>query len=160
MVCANKQNAAQSGTEQAADLTKTFKIMHHFQDKVSVTDTPIERHPLKRAIYKELQKEHEVRELILKPTKKNGIIDFCSCVPEMTSKAANRNNILHGFKENGMIDRQFLQYPDFHQMLSTCRRDPTKEEYQLCIDSFHFCIKFIWIKGTLATMNMKSLDFQ
>ena len=46
MVCANKQNAAQSGTEQAADLTKTFKIMHHLQDKVSVTDTPIERHLL------------------------------------------------------------------------------------------------------------------
>ena len=55
MVCANKQNAVRSGTEQAADLTKTFKIMHHLQDKVSVTDTPIERHPLKHAIYKELQ---------------------------------------------------------------------------------------------------------
>ena len=83
----------------------------------------------------------------MKPTSKNEIIDFCSCVPEMTSKAANRNNILHGFKENGMIDRQFLQYPDFQQMLSTCRRDPTKEEYKLCIDSFPYLYKIYLEKG-------------
>ena len=31
MVCANKKNAARSGTEQAADLTKTFKIMQALQ---------------------------------------------------------------------------------------------------------------------------------
>ena len=28
MVCANKQNPARSGTEQAADLTNTFKLMN------------------------------------------------------------------------------------------------------------------------------------
>ena len=47
MICANKQNAARSGVEQAADLTKTFKIMHKLQSEITVSHVPIKNHPLK-----------------------------------------------------------------------------------------------------------------
>ena len=43
MIVANKQNAARSGTEQAADLTKTFKIMNLLQNKVTVSNIPCDR---------------------------------------------------------------------------------------------------------------------
>ena len=49
-ICANKQNAARTGTEQAADLTKTFKVMQSVQGTVTTTDVPCELHPLKRII--------------------------------------------------------------------------------------------------------------
>ena len=54
-VCANKQNAARSGTEQAADLTKTFKVMQNLQSTVSVSDIPIDRHPMKKLIHQIFQ---------------------------------------------------------------------------------------------------------
>ncbi len=36
-IVANKQNTARSGTEQAADLTKSFKIMHGLQSMRTLT---------------------------------------------------------------------------------------------------------------------------
>ena len=53
--------------------------------------------------------------LVLKLTKHNAIVDFISSVLEMTSKAVIRDNIIHGFKENGMIDNKYLRYPDLTQ---------------------------------------------
>ncbi len=35
-IIANKQNVARSGTKQAADLTKAFKIMHNLQKTVTL----------------------------------------------------------------------------------------------------------------------------
>ena len=49
-ICACKQNAARSATEQAADLAKLFKIMQNLQQTVTVSDIPIDRHPLKRLL--------------------------------------------------------------------------------------------------------------
>ena len=54
----------------------------------------------------------------------------------MTSKAATRENIIHGALQNGMLDANLFRYPDFNKILATCRRDPTESEYQLCIDAF------------------------
>ena len=43
-IYAKKQNAACSAIEQAADLTKTFKIMHRLQKTVSVSNIPCSNH--------------------------------------------------------------------------------------------------------------------
>ena len=45
-------------------------------------------------------------------------------------------NTIHGFQVNGMIDKEYKMFPDFEKLLVTCQSDPTKEEYNLCIDSF------------------------
>ena len=131
MICANKQNNTRSATEQWADLAKVFKVMHSLQGKVSVSDVSTDLHLMKRKITLELQKLSDNNKLKLKPTKKNGIIDFVSSVPEMASKEVTRNNIIHGGIQNGIIDNKMYRYPDFDKMLATCRLDPTVEEYQL-----------------------------
>ena len=141
MVCAAKQNAARSGTEQFADLTKCFKQMQALQKLYTVSDVPLDRHPMKRMIDNQLKNLQDEGKLVLKPTKKNSLIDFIASVPAMTSKAITRDNIIHGVVENGMLDKNFFRYPDMNKILATCRRDPTNAEYKLCVDSFPMLLK-------------------
>ena len=96
---------------------------------MTLSDIPMDEHPMKRTIFDGLNFLINDGRLKLKPTKKKSIIDFIASVPEMTSKAVTRNNILHGFKENGMVDSKLLRYPDFDKMLATCRLYPIIKEY-------------------------------
>jgi len=56
MITACKQNPQRTGTEESADLTKTFPIMQYLQQTITLQDGPIERHPMKRAISNQLLK--------------------------------------------------------------------------------------------------------
>ena len=103
---------------------------------------------MKKLIHQSLKDFMDSNRLKLKPTKKNAIIDFVASVPSMTAKAVTRDNVLHGFKENGMIDTKLFRFPDFNKMLATCRMDPTESEYKLCVDSFPHLFKIIKKKGT------------
>ena len=82
---------------------------------------------MKRTIYNSLQKLANENKRILKYSKKNAILDFESCVPEMTTKAVTRNNTIHGFVEDGMIYFDNNRFPDFNKILVICRKDPTVE---------------------------------
>ena len=159
MIVANKQNAARSGTEQAADLTKTFKIMNLLQNKVTVSNISCDRHPMKRIINSAMKNLSSSNKLVLKPTKHNAIVDFISSVPEMTSKAVTRDNITHGFKENGMIDNKYLRYPDLNKILATCRRDPTIDEYNNCIEHFPFLYNMYSRDGHVSDDVFEELGF-
>ena len=138
MVIACKQNAARSGVEQAADLTKVFKLMHKLQKTVTVSNVPVENHLLKNRISKSFKNLQEEGRLNIKSLKVAHLIDFISSVPEMTAKAVTRNNIIHGFRANGMIDDTYERFPDFKKILSTCQKNPTVSEYKLCVDSFPY----------------------
>ena len=96
LLCANKQNPARIFKEQQDDLTKVFKIMPALQKTITVSDIPIDLHPMKRLVSREIQKWTDQNRLKLKLTKKNAIIDFVSSVPEMTVKAVTRPNITYG----------------------------------------------------------------
>ena len=74
--------------------------------------------------------------ITLKPSKKDALIDFLSVVPEIVTNAAKRSYILKGFLVPGMVDRKFNRYPDFNTLLSTCRRNPSKQEYEYYYRSF------------------------
>ena len=54
----------------------------------------------------------------------------------MTTRVVTREKSLHGFMENGMIDKKNNYYPGFNQLLATCRRNSIKDEYELYIDMF------------------------
>ena len=159
LICACKQNAARSGTEQWADLTKVFPMMQKLQRTISVSDVPVELHPLKCLITEQLQNLADEGRLKLKPSKKHAIIDFVASTPEMTAKSATRNGILHGGLENGMIDRNTKSYPDFDVMLATCKLDPTDEEYKLCIDSFPYLFKSYLENGHVEDEVFERLGF-
>ena len=159
LITENKKNSARSGTEQAADLTRTFKMMHKLQRTHTVSNLPYQRHPMKCMIHNALRRLFYDKRLSLKPTKKNEIIDFISFVPAMTTKAAIYDNINCGFKENGMIDRKTNRYPDFNNILATCRMNPTKEEYALCVNSFSYLFDICQKKGHVADDVFESLGF-
>ena len=52
-----------------------------------------------------------------------------------------RNNIIHGFVENGMIDFENNMFPDFNNILESFRKDPEVEEYKLCETHFTFLLQ-------------------
>ena len=101
MICANKQNAARSGVEQAADLTRTFKIMKRLQESVSCIHVPSTNNPLKRIMISKFEQLTRCGRLGLKPIKKDSIIDFISSIPEMTVKAASKKTLCMAFVRMG-----------------------------------------------------------
>ena len=120
---------------------------------------PIHRHPMKKLIHSALKGLMEKNRLVLKSTNNNAIIDFVASVPDMTSKVVTQDNVLHGFKENGMIDTKLFRFPDFDKMLATCRLDPTDSEYMLCIDSFPYLFKIHQEKGHADDEAIEQLGF-
>ncbi len=48
----------------------------------------------------------------------------------MATKACSVKNIQHGFIMTGQIDGTNMSFPVFDTILSTCRRNPKKEEYE------------------------------
>ena len=158
-VCACKQNAARSATEQAADLAKTFKIMQRLRNIVTVCNVPFERHPLKRAINDELTKLASQDRLCLRAKNKNALVDFVGSIPQMSTQACTHDNIHHGFRENGMSDRLFKRYPDFYDLLATCRLDPTNEEMNICKNSFHHLFELYLQHGHVPDSVFEDLGF-
>ena len=59
----------------------------------------------------------------------------------MTTKSVTRNNIIHGFVENRMIDFENSRFPDFNKILEICRKDPTIEEYKMCETQFPYLLQ-------------------
>ena len=104
---------------------KTFKLMHQLQNVVTVSDIPICNHPLKRKIHNAIKQLVDNGNLYIKPTKNNTLIDFVASLPKMTPKAVTRQNILHGFRQNGLIDEKKGLYPDLNRILGTCRKSLT-----------------------------------
>ena len=59
-----------------------------------------------------------------------------------------------------MIDPKFKRYPNFNTILSTCRRNPSREEYQLCYNSFIPLLKrFQENSYTIDNEYLKQLGF-
>jgi hypothetical protein len=158
-ICVNKQNAARSGTEQAADLTTTFKMLHKLQKKVSLQDVPGEDHPLKFVVangFRDLAYQGKLR---LRPNKTQALIDFISSVPQILSQAATQSNIRHGFVSNGIADAKTMAFPDYDALLATCRKCPTDAEYKLTEESFPQLIQYQFEKGHIPEMVLEDLGF-
>ena len=79
-------------------------------------------------------KLHEEQRLDLKAIKKKSLIDFVASIPVMVTKAATRDNIQHGFIANGLVDETYNRYPDFNNILATCRKNSKTDDYNRCID--------------------------
>jgi hypothetical protein len=146
-VVLNKQNPARSATEQAADLAKVFKLIKQLVQTVTIADLPADQSPLKRAIAAQFQALTAEAKLNLRPNKYKALIDFIACLPEMLTKACTRENIVHGSTANGMLDQKKRRFPGFDNLLGTCRKHPTVEEYKLCEDSFKELFEYQFLHG-------------
>ena len=144
-ITANKQSAARSATEQAADLAKVFKNQHYLQRMTTVANVDPSNHPMKRTIIQGIQ-EMKQAGLRLGLIKEKALIDFLSCLPEVLTKSATRSSIVHGFVANGLVgdESQFnskFAFPDFDKMLHTVRREIHKVEKDLCKSTFQELLK-------------------
>ena len=115
--------------------------MKKLQSIVSTSDIPLINNPLKRIIVEKFKQLEASLTLKLKKTHKDAPVDFISSVLEMIVKSATKSNIVHGFRENGMIDDKVGLYSDFHQMLATCKKKIEVENYDLCIRTFSHLYK-------------------
>ena len=66
---------------------------------------------------------------------------------------------MHGFLQGGYIDKKKLRFPDFNKILSTCRRNPTLDEYELCKTSFHGIMKLYLQDGHVCDNVFEDLGF-
>ena len=77
----------------------------------------------------------------------------------MTAKAITRNNVLQGFWEAGYIDKKMLWYPDLNKIIATCRRNPTTQEYALCVEQFPKLLKRFLANGHVEDSVFEQLGF-
>jgi hypothetical protein len=134
-VIANKQNAARTGVEQPADLCKVFKEVKRLASVTTVAGIDPEIHFMKRMVLQAFRSE-ALKRLNLKPKKEASLVDFISVLPEIATKAATRNNIVHGFIACGLIDKDEMKFPVLDKILGTCRTSIPKEHYDRLIANF------------------------
>ena len=75
-------------------------------------------------------KEQLKDDLNLAANKMKSLINFISTLSEMATKACSVKNIQHGFIMTGQIDGWNMRFPVFNTILSMCRQNPKKEEYE------------------------------
>jgi len=134
-IITNKQCAASAGIRQPADLTPVFRIIRQLLPLHTVRNLLPERCPAKRKIHEAFQSDR-LAGLKLTHTKTHALIDFISVLPRILSTACTVDNIKKGFLVNGTIDEEVHQYPSWNGVLSTCKRNPSDEEYLNIFDTY------------------------
>jgi hypothetical protein len=98
--------------------------------------------------------------LNLQPNKYKALVDFIACLPKMLTKACTRENIVHGSTANGMLLKKKRRYPNFDNLLGTCRKQhPTLEEYKLCEDAFHELFEYQFQNGHVLDDKFEEFKF-
>ena len=77
----------------------------------------------------------------------------------MTIKSVTRNNIIHVFVENGMIDFDNKRFPYFNKILEACRKEPTVEEYNICETLFPYLLQKYMDGGHMDDVTFEELGF-
>lgn len=97
-----KHNPARSATEQAADLCRVFRSL-----KAHLNEYEADKFPASVLLKTRLAASFKSF-LKLCSTKLKKIIEFCAAVPMLVAKAASPEAAVHGFVENGMLDKNLL----------------------------------------------------
>ena len=95
----------------------------------------------------------------MKDTKKKALVDFVASYPEMALKGLTRDGIMEGFLANGFVDSQLQQYPYFNNLLETCRKDPTLDEYNNCVANLPVLYQHVINNGHVPDQIFESLGF-
>ena len=133
-VHSSKHSGARTAVEQGCDVSSVFPTLNQVNKTTTVENLP--NNGFKGIVYKALKKASKSGKLNLKATAEAALIDHISCYPGMITRSAPADVVTKGFIENGMVDKKTQQFPDFYKLLKTCRRKVTKEEENLCKDSF------------------------
>ena len=124
----------------------------------TVSNIDPNQHALKKKVWEAFHGE-QLNCLNLKDRTKRSLIDFISCLPEMATKAATRSNIMHGFYECGLIDKDKSRFPVITKILSTCRSSISKDVYDKMINNFPLLYKTMLEQGQISDEVFDSLGF-
>lgn len=91
---------------------------------------------MKKRIVEAFQSEQLLKEINLESKKLHALTGFLASLPAIATKAATKQNIMHGFYESGLLDRESGGYPVMKTILATCRSSISKEMYNKTINNF------------------------
>ena len=147
-ITANKYSAARTGAEQAKDLDRQFVVGKKLNKITTVEHVSSSQHTLNRRFdlkFKEFSQKIHIK-------KQSAVINYLAKFPTIESRACVRENIVHGWFQNGMIDSTLQMLPQFHGLIRTTRRKITDKEWQLCVDSFHPLMTYAYNNGKMRNI--------
>ena len=100
-----------------------------------------------------------MRKIRYETTQKNSFVNFLSVLPKMITQAAQSRHITNLCLETEMIDTIYKRYPNFNKVLTTCHRNPSKAEFQLCYSDFSELFKIFWKEEIVEEYHFNKLDF-
>ena len=118
-IVACKQNAARTGSEQAADLAEAFRGYRKEEKGMDVTETNHRNRGLKRKLENSIRDRISV--LVLETFKFNAIVHLLAKTPSCQSESYSFDNICSGFLANGQISALNSPVPDIYGCLGTLR---------------------------------------
>lgn len=142
---ANKQSAARSGSEQAADLSKLFQLLKKYG---KITTTP-EMTPLKRNLINAFRRDCKDK-VKLPKSHEDALIDFLASLPGILQKIATKQIIRQGFVECGIIDDVSYAVPDLDRIVKTTRRKLSAAEGKTFVDEFPALLNVFYENGHLT----------
>ena len=77
----------------------------------------------------------------------------------MSTEAVTCKHIQHGFIVGGVIDTYHHRYPDLNKIIATCQKEPSKEEYQLCLNTFPALLDIMVKKGFVPDTVFEEYQF-
>ena len=140
-VFANRESAARSAVEQAADLHLVSKFSTHCSGQTQCLIFIKKNHRPKYRVMDGFKRMRDEGGLRLTSLKLNALIDFMSILPQVSIRATARNLIVGGFESNGIIMEEKKYHsrfalPDFERMINTLsrpgNRDVMNSEWDLC----------------------------
>ena len=139
-VIACKHNAAGTGKEQAADLGNCFRISKSVNKRTTNKDIDVENHLLKRRMTEQLK--YMSTKNMFRHQKHAAIVDHLSKQPIVLAKSSLLDNVISGWKANGIIDSKFHKYPNLHKMIATCKKIPKPSDYALYFSAFDALLRY------------------
>lgn len=153
-----KHSAAASATEQPADLSACFRVLSQLE-KTSVVEAETAA-SAKRTLLKRFEAVKKANQLTLKHAVLNCLVDYLARLPGIMQRACTSSNVVKGFVEAGLLDRDTKTHPDVHAMLATCRRKITSEEEKLFTDNFSILFKEQQRTGHLPDEFLAKIGFR
>ena len=147
-----KQNAARTGTEQAADLMKTYSITRAESNSTSNYREDDEvKTDLQLDCEAELESLKQLGRLMMKKQQHEAIVDFVCSLPDILCKSMTRKIVKDGFVQNGMIDKDAERSPDIYQIIGgTTRRLITQEMMDHILKVFPDLCRVMMMNGEIT----------
>lgn len=133
-ITVNKHGAARTASEQANDKMKTFNIDKRLNKVTTAEHISSEYHLLKLRIETTFDLYKKQGRLCIK--KEGAVVDFLAKLPKNLLKSCDRDVVVQGCIDNGLLDPTKKRIPVLQKMLAGCRRPPTPEELQLVVRTF------------------------